>query len=99
MNVLEFVLVSWLVSIATAWCFEYAPEIYREQKAAWQKRHQITAEDVEATVEIPKPTFDPEKTMKMKLPKVKKQEKFELPMTFVVMKLPAVITRRRHAKA
>jgi hypothetical protein len=95
MNLLEFVVVVWLLAIVLSWCASYGPEIYQEQKAVWQTSHpkQVEETDSELTVEMPIGSFDPETTVT--LPKI---EVNELQVVFVISKHSEPVTRRRHAR-
>lgn len=93
MNVLVFVLTCWVAATFLAWMFDYGPEIYREQEAAYRRAHPKTRYESELTIEMAVGSFDPDETMK--LHKVRKED---LELLFVMKKTPEKPIRRRHAK-
>lgn len=88
MNVLEFVLVTSAVIVVAAWCADYGPEIYDEQKAAWQENHPKKERVSENTVTMPVGSFDPETTTKIR--------KFDIQEIIVLSRPP--VSRGRHAR-
>jgi len=65
-NELTITLVAWFVVVSGVVAADFGPEIYREKKDHWHEAHVQTA---------PKPTFDPDKTMKLGVFVMEKKQK------------------------
>lgn len=98
--VFSFVVVAWLASILTAWCFDYLPEIYYE----WRKNkarkwaEAMNEVDHETTVEMPGGSFDPDETMQLSVKKIRDRKTKEVQVVFVARTNSPILSRRRHAK-
>lgn len=93
LNLPELILAAWATCVLVALCFDFGPEIFREQKTAWLAKHPGKAHDPEQTMVVPLPKFDPDETVEMS--KINWQE---IRIIGLVDNKPPVRSHGRHAR-
>lgn len=100
MNLLLFVVLTWVVIVAVLWLMDNIPEVWEQYRmiveAAEKNRKKY---DSELTAEMPVGSFDPDETMKLAVFRSDPENVIVgLPTVFVINKRHAPPGRRRHAK-